>query len=287
MEANIRQIFRKVSHLGLKTFSLILISILIIFCDYKLHLLGFVRTAISTILAPIQYVANAPSAVFNFSNSFLTKQKQLLQDNAKLTAQHLLFQVQLQKLAYLEKDNDQLRALLEISKRVGGKVLSAQILEIPDADSGGQKIIIDRGSNDGVHVGQPVLDAYGVLGQIISISPFTSTVLLVTDAKSAIPVIDVRNGIRFIVSGVGEAENLEMINVSPTSDVKAGDLLVTSGVGFKLPEGYPVGVIKSVARVASARFLKVLVTPRAVINGSKYVLLVWPDSLARLRQRAK
>jgi rod shape-determining protein MreC len=243
--------------------------------------LSVLRETMTEVLSPIQYLANVPTTLYRFGANFFTEQNRLLQENAQLKAQQLLLQAQLQKLSYLQHDNEQLRALLDVKTRVEGRVMPAQLLSVAEGDNVEQKIVLDKGRRDGVYIGQPILDAYGVIGQIVSLVPFNSTALLITDAKSAIPVIDVRNGLRAIAAGFGDSEFIELINLPQTADVQVGDLFVTSGVGFQLPEGYPVGVVKSIATDKSARFVKVIVKPRAAINSSKYVLLVWSEKFVK------
>lgn len=277
-ESGKKKMFHTSSYLGLRTLVFIVLSATLIVCDAQFHATSYLRSIITTILTPIQYLANAPSSLYTATSNLFSLQKKLLAENDDLKKEQLMLKAQLQKLAYLESDNAQLRSLLDVGKHIEGEVFGAQVLDIGVADKNEQKIIIDKGSTNDVVVGQPVLDAYGVMGQIISTNPFASTVLLITDAKSAIPVIDVRNGIRSVVAGTGNAEVLELINVPHTADIKVGDLFVTSGIGFKLPEGYPVGVVKQIENVSSDRFAKVIVTPRANPNRSKYVLIVRPEN---------
>jgi len=140
-----------------------------------------------------------------------------------------------------------------------------------------QQVILDKGSSDGIYVGQPVLDAYGVMGQVISVGHGTSRVLLISDRQSAIPVQNNRSGLRAIVRGNGYAGNLNVLYVPDTADFKVGDLLITSGLGQRYPANYPLGTVTEVKHAPSERFAKITVTPKAHINRSNQVLLVWPE----------
>jgi rod shape-determining protein MreC len=144
---------------------------------------------------------------------------------------------------------------------------------------------INKGKTDGIYVGQPVIDAHGLFGQVTLVGPKFSKVLLVTDVKSAIPVTIVRNGVQAIATGTGDG--IELINISETIDIKEGDFLVTSGMGQRFPAGYAVGVVQAIKRVAGERFMKVLLTPSAHIKSSRNVLLIWSNPVMHLKSDKK
>src|SRR5262249_30056895 len=139
------------------------------------------------------------------------------------------------------QENAQLRELLKSTPQVEGRVSVAQLLAV-DLDPNLQQVIVDKGANQGIFIGQPVLDAFGVMGQVVHADPITSRVMLITDRKSAIPVQDARNSIRAIAMGMGGVGKLALINVPETSDIQVGDLFVCSGLDMRYPVGYPVGV---------------------------------------------
>ena len=143
-----------------------------------------------------------------------------------------------------------------------------------------RQIILSRGGNAGTYVGQPVLDATGVLGQVIKVNPMSSQVLLITDPRSAVPVQDSVNDIRGIVVGNGVNNQLNMINMPTTTAIKPGDVLVTSGLGQRFPAGYPIGTVQSVERKSGRQFAVITVRPSAAINRSRLVLLVLPNTPA-------
>ncbi len=221
-----------------------------------------------------------PLQLLGWLDSSITSHESLLQENTNLRAEQILLRAQVQQLISLEKENKQLRALLQSSPRAQGKVVAAQLLAV-DTDPFSQEVILDRGSRVGVFVGQPVLDANGVMGQIIKVGPLTSLVLLLTDTRSAIPVQVSSNGTRAIAKGTGAVDSLELLNIPKTTQIKSGDLLVTSGLGQRFPEGYPVGTVKSVISRPGNHFADITVTPAAHLNRSRLVLLVWPDERTR------
>lgn len=227
------------------------------------------------VVAPIQYLVDRPVEFIRWVETSFMTQQNLLIENAQLRARQLLLYAKLQKVAALESENDQLRALLRSSTNIHEKVTVAQLLAV-DLAPFTQQIVIDKGERDGVYVGQPVLDAYGVMGQIIAVGPLNSRVLLITDPRSAVPVQNSRNGNRAITAGLGFDGALELINVPVTTDFRQGDFLVTSGLGGNYPPGYPVGVINKVRLSQGDKFAEISITPAAHVNQSRQVLLVWP-----------
>jgi rod shape-determining protein MreC len=245
-----------------------------------------VRTTLAIIVAPAQYIINWPAKMLEWvEESFSGTQKLLLQ-NEDLQGQVLLLKARLQKLLLLEQENTQLRALLQSSPRSTEKVLVAQLLAV-DPDPFAQQVILNKGDKEGAYLGQPVIDGNGVFGQIIQVGTFNSRVLLITDARSAIPVQDSRSGMRGIIVGKGNSTRLALINMPITADIKVGDYLVTSGLGERFPVGYPVGIITSIEKNPGSEFSNVTVMPNAHINRSHLVLLVWPQVVKALQAEKK
>jgi rod shape-determining protein MreC len=244
------------------------------------HLQSFVkiRSALSIIVVPIQYLVNWPVELIDRINDYLTSQHKLLDENTQLHNEQLLLQAKIQKFITLEKENAQLRALLSSSAHINARVLAAQILAV-DLNPFDQQIILDKGKREGIYLDQPILDAYGVMGQIIDVGPITSRALLITSPHIAIPIQDSRNGIRAIAIGDGYSGDMKLMYVTDTTDIKPGDLLISSGLGLKFPIGYPVGIVKTVEHHTDERFAVIKVTPSAKLNLSRQVLLVWPEKL--------
>jgi rod shape-determining protein MreC len=243
--------------------------------DHQYDSFNRTRATLSLAVAPLQYFVDRPVVFFRWVETNFATQQVLLMENAQLRARQLLIYAKLQKVLALERENAQLRALLKSSAQFDEKVNVAQLLAV-DLAPYTQQIIVDKGKNEGVYVGQPVLDAYGVMGQVIAVGPITSRILLVTDSRSAIPVQNNRNGNRAILVGLGYDGVLELSNVPITVDFQKGDVLVTSGLDGLYPPGYPIGTVSAVKRLPGERFASISVTPSAHVNQSRQVLLVWP-----------
>ena len=236
------------------------------------------RSSLSIIVLPLQYIVDTPIKLTRWLGDSVSTQHELIDENARLRAHELLLESRLQRLISLENENEQLRELLKSSSHVGGKAIVAQMLAVA-MDPELKQVIINKGSNKKVYIGQPVLDAYGVLGQVVSVGLLTSKVLLTTDPKSAVPVRDSRNGLRAIAVGMGGTGKLAVINVPDTSDLQEGDLFVASGFGLRFPVGYPVGTVVKVSHNSGARFAEITLQPAAHLNRSEQVLLAWPSNV--------
>jgi rod shape-determining protein MreC len=213
----------------------------------------------------------------------LSTHDSLIKENLDLKAEQLLLKAQMQRLLALESENNQLKALLRSSTEVQGKVLVAEILSI-DTDPFVNQVVLDKGIRESIFIGQPVLDANGVMGQIIQVGPMTSRMLLVNDPHSGVPVQVTRNGVRAIAVGDAYTGKLRLANVPQTADIKAGDLLLTSGLGEHYPEGYPVGQVTSVVKDPGLQFATILVEPSAKLDRSREVLLVWPNKTVQAKK---
>ncbi|HBC72085.1 MAG TPA: rod shape-determining protein MreC [Coxiellaceae bacterium] len=270
----------------MRSFILVVVSLILFFFDHKSHYFDALRSQVSFIVIPIQYAVNWPVELAHIlKDNFVSKQI-IFEENNQLRTELLQINAKLQRLDFLEHENSQLRVLLNSSKPGKSKIVAAQLLNSV-VDNFGQQITIDKGKQHGVYVGQPVLDAYGLLGQVILVEDLVSKVLLITNGKSAIPVMINRNGFRTIALGVGSSDYLELVNIPETADIKEGDSLVTSGLGQRFPAGHLIGVVSEVKRVVGERFLKVVVVPAAHINRDLHVLLVWPAEVERVKRVKK
>ncbi len=249
-------------------------AVLLMIFDHRSTAFHRFRSKLSVIVYPVQLLVDAPIKLVHLVVDGFISHRQLTAENAQLRVHELLLQSQLEKLLVLERENTQLRKLLRSSSRVSGRVLVAQLLAV-DLDPAVQQLILDKGSRDKVYVGQPVLDAYGVMGQVIDVTPLGSRILVLTDKKSAIPVEDYRNGVRSIAQGMGSAGVLSLLNVPDTTDIRTGDLFVTSGFGLRFPVGYPVGMVIEVKHSPGSRFATIVLRPAAHIDRTQQVLLVW------------
>ena len=247
--------------------------------DHHHSHLKVVRSSLSTVVYPLQYIVNLPvDAVEWMSNTFVTH-RSLLDDNKRLREQYLLSSSRLQRFVILEKENKRLRELLESSFKLRDRVLVAELLAV-DQQVFRRQIIINKGRREGAYDGQPIVDSSGIMGQIVNAGPFSSTVLLITDPTHALPVQINRNGLRAIAVGAGQGGYLQLENLPTNADIKNGDLIISSGLGRRFPQGYPVGVISSISLDPGEPFAKVKVTPSARLEQSREVLMVWPNEHA-------
>jgi len=233
------------------------------------------RSVLSTIVYPIQVIASFPSDASEWMNEFFQNRDELKEKNTALEATNLLNNVRLQKLQNLERENTRLRELLGSSFRLTERVLVAELLSI-DLDPFSQQVLLNKGLNDGVFSGQPVLDAHGVMGQITEVTRFSSRAMLLTDPSHGLPVQINRNGLRAVAIGRGMAEPLQLEHLAHNADVRVGDVLVTSGLGGRFPVGYPVGTIIAINFPQGKAFADIAVKPAAELDTSREVLLVLP-----------
>nr|WP_231950074.1 rod shape-determining protein MreC [Legionella lansingensis] len=252
------------------------LSLALMFSDYHYKYLSSVRSGFALIISPLQFAVDYPVRVVGWLQSLVSAKKALINENMQLRYQQTLLEAELQKLLVIKEENSQLRELLLTSSKAKMQAMAAQILAV-DTSSSRQLVVLNKGKRDGVYAGQPVLDAKGVMGQIIDVGSMTSTVLLISDSKSAVPVRNNRTGERAILVGTNNVSQLSLINLPRTSSINKGDLLVTSGLGRLYPEGYPVGRVEAVKSIPGEAFIKVDVSPIALLNRNRLVLLVWPD----------
>lgn len=260
-------------------------SLALFFLDSRMNYFSPVRTVLSTIVYPLQTVASMPSDINAWIDDFFQNREQLQQKNTVLEATNLLNSVRLQKLQALERENMRLRELLGSSFRLNERVLVAELLTI-DLDPFFQQVVINKGQRDGIFDGQPVLDATGVMGQVIEVNSFSSRVVLLTDPSHGIPVQINRNGLRAVATGRGLAEPLNLNHMPHNADVRVGDLLVTSGLGGRFPVGYPVGTVISVNFPQGKSFAEISVEPAAQLSTSREVLLVLPAETLAISEPA-
>lgn len=246
--------------------------------DARFDALKPVRSQLGMIVTPLYYVAELPVRAWDTVYLQVSSRADLIAENERLRAEALLAKRKLQKLASLTEQNVRLRELLNSSELLDERVLVAELIGI-DPNAFSQRILIDRGERDGVFLGQPVLDATGLMGQVVEVMPFTSRVLLITDVSHSLPVQVNRNGLRAIASGTGNSDWLELRHVGDTADIRVDDIVVSSGLGQRFPAGYPVGRVTHVNSDSSQPFAEVRVEPTAQLNRSRYLLLVFsPES---------
>jgi len=223
---------------------------------------------------PLHVLANTPLVLSNWMVETFSTNSSLQQENDRLREDNLKLQAQQQKLATLDNENMRLRDLLESSLKVKDRVLIAELIAV-DLDPYKHQVLINKGGNSGAFEGQPVLDANAVMGQVTNVTPYTSTVLMITDARHSLPVQILRTGQRAIAVGTGDINRLQIPHLPNNADIKAGDILVTSGLGGRFPPGYPVATVTDIQRVEGKAFIHIQATPNARLDHTREVLLVW------------
>lgn len=241
--------------------------------DYRYHQLNIVRDYLSMAIYPIQWIVDSPVRLSDTLKQYTHSYHELVKINQDLREQQLLQSARTEKYMALEAENIRLRSLLQSSPRNGETLLVAEIIRV-DSDPLIHRVILDKGSRQGVRLGQPVIDAEGIIGEVIEVHPYVSRVILLTDTSYGIPVENVRNGVRGIAVGIGAIKNLELQHVPNTVDLKVGDNLVTSGLDGRYPPGYPVGTVSEIQQNSGEPFVKVQITPSAHLERIRQVLLV-------------
>ncbi|WP_137297283.1 rod shape-determining protein MreC [Psychromonas sp. SP041] len=248
----------------------------LLIADNKYNLFSPARVYLNSIVAPIQYIADAPQKLFSsFSENIMTRQalvdrnQQLEKDNLHLKADRLL-------LGQLQSENKQLRELLNSEKKFKYKRMITEVMSLR-SDPFTHQLLIDKGALNGVYLGQPVINEQGVVGQVSQVGSTTSRVVLIVDATHGIPVRVQRNDVIAIVHGSGAWDQLKVPFVQSNADIKEGDLLVTSGLGGRFPAGYPVAKISRFEYQEGELYATVTATPVADLDRSRYLLLLWND----------
>lgn len=270
------RLFIKGGHGSIGFVLALVFSAALMFSDYHYRYLDTVRSGFSLIVSPLQYAVDYPVRVVGWVQSLVGSKKALIDENMQLRYQQTMLEAELQKLLIIQKENSQLKELLLTSSQADMRAMAAQILAV-DTSNARQIVILNKGKRDGVYIGQPILDAKGVMGQVVDVGPMTSSVLLISDSKSAVPVRNNRTGERAILVGTNSIDRLSLINLPKTASIHPGDVLVTSGLGRRYPEGYPVGRVEQVSSMPGEDFVKVTVSPVALLNRNRLVLLIWPD----------
>ncbi len=249
------------------------LSIVTMTVDHRYHALDGARDVLATAIYPLHYLARLPVDIQSWLSENLTGRAALLEENARLREKQVFISAQLQKLTTLEAENRRLRSLLESAVNTPERVLIAELLAV-DFDPYRHHILLNRGRQHGIYVGQPVLDQQGVIGQIIQADLLTSTAILITDPNHALPIQINRTGARTLALGTGHFQQLELPHIPNNEDVKVGDLLVTSGMGGRFPRGYPVGTVTQVEFDPGSPFAHIVAKPVAQLDRIREVLLL-------------
>ncbi len=262
---------------GARTLIVLLLAFGVWFADQRgLPVLATVRGSLDWLLQPLYWLGKAPGNLAEAGGE-LKNYRALLTENAAIKQELLISQVRLLKLDALEAENRRIRQLMASSSALDQKVLIAEIIATSQAPYRHQ-ITLNKGAADGVYFGQAVVDAYGVMGQVIRVNPATAIALLVTDPSHGIPVEVNRTGLQTVARGGGDGRVLTLPFLPGNADVKIGDLLVSSGLGGRFPAGYPVGEVFDIRRTTGEHFMEASAYPSARLNQGRQALLVWSSA---------
>ncbi|MCO7244831.1 rod shape-determining protein MreC [Halomonas sp. Mc5H-6] len=260
---------------GYRLFFCVLVASALMFVDQRFTRMESVRAQMSVAVAPIQWVVGVPSRVLDWGSLALSDQQALVDENQRLREQILTLSHRGQRMANLTRENAELRRLLGAAQQRDIPFMTAELLSL-DNDPFSHQMVVDRGHRHGAYVGQPVIDATGLVGQVTAVSTYSSRVLLVADASHALPVQVNRNGLRFIVQGTGRYDHVKVLHVPNTADIREGDLLTTSGLAGRFPPGYPVARVTKVEHDPGQPFAQVTAEPMAQLKRSRHFLLLSP-----------
>jgi rod shape-determining protein MreC len=257
----------------LKLLAYLAAAFALIVLDHRGGWLSQARLQAQVFVQPLWAVAGWPGKVVDSISDDAGTRSQLIEENRRLRNEMLVNGARMARLQAASADNERLRSMLGVVKRGSLDVQLAPVLDI-DLDPTRQRLVLDAGASDGVRVGQVVIDAGGVVGQVIAVTPMHSTALLLTDPDHAVPVAVLRNGVRLVAYGTGRSDRLALASIPLSSDVKVGDVVVTSGLGERFPAGFPVGTISALRPDESRAFLVGDVKPAAQLDRGRDVLLL-------------
>ena len=249
------------------------LSLLLMFVDARYRYLESTRSALSVLVAPIQQLATMPSILWQQASSFFVTQHKLVDENKLLHQRHQLDAAQLSQFQALQQENQQLRNLLALAQR---SEFTAQLAEIvyAERDVFKRRVLINKGANGDVRIGQVVMDDVGIVGQVTRVYPWLSAVTLITEKDHAVPVQVLRNGLRTIVFGAGDTSQLSLRYMPVSSDIQTGDMLVTSGIDGIYPPGIPVARVEKIERDAAYPFARITCLPVAGVDSHRHLLIL-------------
>ncbi|MDP1520265.1 rod shape-determining protein MreC [Porticoccus litoralis] len=268
--------FSKGASSGRRVLFLVAASLLLLAIDSFTPWLKPARKWVAEATVPLYWITNIPARLSEFGDESVVSRQQLEEENEQLRTELLILKGRMQRTTEVVAENVRLRNLLNATEMLKDQVLVAELIGV-SPDPTRHTILINRGEENGVYVGQALLDADGLMGQVVEVHRSSSKVLLVTDTAHALPVQTLRNGARSIAEGSGDYNQLSLRYVPPTMDIVVGDRLVSSGLGGRFPVGYPVGVVTEVQTVVGEPYLSVKLKPSARIDRSRHLLLLFSE----------
>lgn len=250
-----------------------LLSIMLMFFDRRTDYLKLPKYYLEEVIYPLSLIAEMPIKGFNNLQDWFTDKEILLQKIATLEEKELYLSYETQQMAALTSENKRLRLLLQSSSKLDHNTIIAELIQI-NSDPYRHIVILNQGTDQGITENLPVLNNLGIIGQTDSSSNSRSSVILITDPHHSLPIEINRNGIRGIANGTGKLNEIEVTNIAFDDDVKVGDLLVSSGLDQRFPQGYPVAIIKTITVDSTGYFAKITATPTVKLDRIREVLIL-------------
>ncbi len=255
-----------------------LLSAALVYYDLHGHQLDRLRSTLNTLIYPLQVAVDFPARTASWVNEALVNRSRLIEQNSRLRAENLKLSSRLRSLESLKYENEELQRLLKSARSLEYDFILARLLAV-SMNRIQQRIIIDKGSRDGVETGVALLDGLGLMGEVTRAYPYHSEAILISDASEAVPVRVARNGLRSIASGTGVNSRLKLLYLPVTADIREGDVLVTSGLGGRYPPDLPVATVSRIASSSNSPFAEVEATPLAALGQSRRVLVLKPGRI--------
>jgi len=266
----------RIPALNTKLIIFVVLSFILLINDQRNNYLSILRNSIAIAIYPLQSAVEIPSRLTDWFDLRIKSKEILIKENQNLLSQQKINSSILQRYESLEQENERLKQILNAASNLDNKVEITRIISV-NVNPYRHTIVIDKGERDGVYEGQVLLDADGVIGQILHTNFLTSEAILISDSDHALPVEINRNGLRTIVLGNGSYTKLDVPYIPNNADIEIGDLLVTSGLGGKFPSGYPVAKVDFIESDLSEQFYKVSAKPIAYLNQVREVMLLKPE----------
>ena len=249
------------------------LAIVLMVADHRGAYLERVRWTLSLAIEPLYRLAAMPARLAQEGRLALADREKLTEQNEDLSRRLMMAEAKLNQLSTVNEQNQRLKELLDVQHSLGIGVQLAKIIDV-DTDPFRHRLVLNVGANQGVSIGQAVIDAHGIMGQVVGLLPNTSTVMLITDPAHALPVMIERTGQRTIARGSGALDMLELPQIPVSADVKVGDRLISSGLGGHFPPGFPVGEIRAINNDVTGMFAAATAKPVAALDRIGDVLVV-------------
>ena len=258
---------------GLRIVLIFILSLGMMYLDFQGNYTDRLRSYLSVIVLPLQVVANTPKKIINNLKDKLNDRESILTENQLLKKEIIQLYSKVQQTYKLEAENKRLFELLKAKPEDDKSFIFADIISV-NQDNDKHQIIINKGSMDGIKLGAAIADSKGIIGHIFRDQGLASEVLLISDPEHSIPIEIARNGLRAIAIGIGSYDEIILNNLPNNSDIKINDVLITSGLGGRYPEGYPVAIITNIERVKGDSYLSIGAKPIANLKNINEVLVI-------------